>query len=728
MPCGAWRSSRADSHAHGAALGTHPVRPKLVLGRCGPPVSSDDGTRDGGAAGSGSHLTTPTRPPRDRRGVRTVNRLSIRKPPEAPGDPEAPIVAELFSVERLEQHAESLAEAQRVTSDPRAGRAIMPRLSDNGRVLLDAYRALADTIREERTITPAAEWLVDNFHIVDEQLREIRDDLPDGLLPRAAEARGGASRGLSARLRPRLGVRRAHRQPVRPGEPAPFRPRVPARRAADDRRALGGRDQPAHRPRREPPPTAERIVRGRAARERADELADGLLGLGAGQPVDAGEGRSAADRHATLDSGARAARPAAARPGPGDDTRASLAGGAARGAGHDRRGDRAARAPAPGRHERDRPQRDHEHAPHLVVRLGAVRRERQPGRRGARAHSVVRGDGLRHPRPVPPRHRGACSRGGQVRDRGRTSCRRGGAGGWRPCRCRSGRGRRLRVERERQADPGYYLISAGPAPFRAIPRRSGRFVDACDAAAGSARLYVGAIVLATASDRRLGAARRRSPGRPGRGCSSWRSSRWYLASDLAVALVNRVVIRGARAATASAARADAGRADSAANPRRRPDAAHERGRRRGAGRPPRDPLPREPGRRPPLRAAHGLARRADGAARRRRRRSCPRRSPRHRRAQRAPGEAPGGGARFLLLHRRRRWNESEGRWMGWERKRGKLHELNRLLRGRDDTTSSPPDGRPRAPRGRPLRDHARRRHAAAAGRPRHAWSARWRIR
>ena len=50
------------------------------------------------------------------------------------------------------------------------------------------------------------------------------------------------------------------------------------------------------------------------------------------------------------------------------------------------------------------------------------------------------------------------------------------------------------------------------------------------------------------------------------------------------------------------------------------------------------------------------------------------------------GEAPGGGERFLFLHRRRIWNECEGKWMGWERKRGKLHELNRLLRGASDTT------------------------------------------
>jgi cyclic beta-1,2-glucan synthetase len=60
---------------------------------------------------------------------------------------------------------------------------------------------------------------------------------------------------------------------------------------------------------------------------------------------------------------------------------------------------------------------------------------------------------------------------------------------------------------------------------------------------------------------------------------------------------------------------------------------------------------------------------------------------------RYPGP-PGGGARFLLLHRRRLWNDKEGLWIGWERKRGKLHELNRLLRGAGDTSFVPIDGRP----------------------------------
>ncbi|ODT55363.1 MAG: protein ndvB [Methylobacterium sp. SCN 67-24] len=56
--------------------------------------------------------------------------------------------------------------------------------------------------------------------------------------------------------------------------------------------------------------------------------------------------------------------------------------------------------------------------------------------------------------------------------------------------------------------------------------------------------------------------------------------------------------------------------------------------------------------------------------------------------QRYPSE---GAPRFYLLHRRRLYNPAQGCWMGWERKRGKLHELNLLLRGDGDTTFMPTD-------------------------------------
>ena len=52
------------------------------------------------------------------------------------------------------------------------------------------------------------------------------------------------------------------------------------------------------------------------------------------------------------------------------------------------------------------------------------------------------------------------------------------------------------------------------------------------------------------------------------------------------------------------------------------------------------------------------------------------------------------GDRFVLLHRRRVWSEGQKQWMGWERKRGKLHELNQLLRGAPNTTFIDVGGRP----------------------------------
>jgi cyclic beta-1,2-glucan synthetase len=48
--------------------------------------------------------------------------------------------------------------------------------------------------------------------------------------------------------------------------------------------------------------------------------------------------------------------------------------------------------------------------------------------------------------------------------------------------------------------------------------------------------------------------------------------------------------------------------------------------------------------------------------------------------------AEGRKDRFFLFHRTRQWNATEGTWMGWERKRGKIEEFNRLLRGSTDTS------------------------------------------
>ncbi|KIG12891.1 Cyclic beta-1,2-glucan synthase [Enhygromyxa salina] len=65
---------------------------------------------------------------------------------------------------------------------------------------------------------------------------------------------------------------------------------------------------------------------------------------------------------------------------------------------------------------------------------------------------------------------------------------------------------------------------------------------------------------------------------------------------------------------------------------------------------------------------------------------------RHARGGSSPAEGPGDGP-FHLFHRKRVWSPRQGRWMGWERKRGKLEELNRLLRGDLETTYVVHEGR-----------------------------------
>ncbi|MES3029396.1 MAG: glucoamylase family protein [Pseudomonadota bacterium] len=93
---------------------------------------------------------------------------------------QTPIRAELFSIERLEAHAKSLALAQPVERRPKAGRSLTGRLLANQRRLIEAFKVLQRSGGGDDGATPAAQWLLDNFHVVEEQIREIRRDLPPG--------------------------------------------------------------------------------------------------------------------------------------------------------------------------------------------------------------------------------------------------------------------------------------------------------------------------------------------------------------------------------------------------------------------------------------------------------------------------------------------------------------------------------------------------------------------
>ena len=93
---------------------------------------------------------------------------------------QAPIRAELFSIERLEDHAKALAAGQAVSPQRTSGISLTRRLSDNEATLLRVRRDVAEALEGGESITAAAEWLIDNFHVVEGQIAEIRTDLPRG--------------------------------------------------------------------------------------------------------------------------------------------------------------------------------------------------------------------------------------------------------------------------------------------------------------------------------------------------------------------------------------------------------------------------------------------------------------------------------------------------------------------------------------------------------------------
>ncbi|QDK38461.1 GH36-type glycosyl hydrolase domain-containing protein [Bdellovibrio sp. NC01] len=91
---------------------------------------------------------------------------------------ESPIRGDIYSIERLEEYAIYLAEHLKIVPKTRIKIPLLKRVSQSGDVLVSCYKDLSHALREKETITPAAEWFVDNFYIIEDQIREIRRDLP----------------------------------------------------------------------------------------------------------------------------------------------------------------------------------------------------------------------------------------------------------------------------------------------------------------------------------------------------------------------------------------------------------------------------------------------------------------------------------------------------------------------------------------------------------------------
>ncbi|MEI8027486.1 MAG: glucoamylase family protein [Pseudomonadota bacterium] len=88
-----------------------------------------------------------------------------------------PLSSELFNLEQLKRHSKSLATRHELVSGPGDDQ-LIARLGENEYVLAKAYESLCSAVHDKQTISPAGEWLLDNFHLIEEQIRTARRHLP----------------------------------------------------------------------------------------------------------------------------------------------------------------------------------------------------------------------------------------------------------------------------------------------------------------------------------------------------------------------------------------------------------------------------------------------------------------------------------------------------------------------------------------------------------------------
>jgi len=110
-------------------------------------------------------------------------------------DNEPPLRAELLSDDQMKQHGRVLAASHELA--PRwAPDRLLARLADNESILVETCRLLTEALAADRRIVPAGEWLLDNFYLVEEQIRTARRHLPRGYSRELPRLRSGPSASL----------------------------------------------------------------------------------------------------------------------------------------------------------------------------------------------------------------------------------------------------------------------------------------------------------------------------------------------------------------------------------------------------------------------------------------------------------------------------------------------------------------------------------------------------
>ena len=109
---------------------------------------------------------------------------------------EQPMRSELFSADQMEQHGKRLASSHTVSIHRTPDQHLLARLAENEIYLFEVHKLLTETVKADNQITPAGEWLLDNFYLIEEQIRTGKRHLPKGYSRELPRLFNGPSKGL----------------------------------------------------------------------------------------------------------------------------------------------------------------------------------------------------------------------------------------------------------------------------------------------------------------------------------------------------------------------------------------------------------------------------------------------------------------------------------------------------------------------------------------------------
>lgn len=108
---------------------------------------------------------------------------------------EPPLREELFSTGQLESHARSLAATQILDIRP-GPELLLRRLDENEEIIRKSYEDVADAVRRGRPVSPGAEWLLDNYYLIEEQIDHIHLNFPPEYSQQLPRLDAGPRKGL----------------------------------------------------------------------------------------------------------------------------------------------------------------------------------------------------------------------------------------------------------------------------------------------------------------------------------------------------------------------------------------------------------------------------------------------------------------------------------------------------------------------------------------------------